>query len=357
MQRDHTCVRSVASLRVIGIGGCGINTLNGLVKSGVQGIDFVALSSDVRTLSRANVSNCLCIGQSITKGKGAGGDPAVGEQVALASQLQIKELLAGADMVFIAAGMGGGTGTGAAPLVAAMARSMGILTIAAVTTPFQFEGPYRFRRAEVGIEKLRQHVDTLLVIPNERVFEMLAGQISLRDAFGMVDEVLLQAILGVTELITTAGFINLDFATVRTVMSAGGMAIISMGKATGPDRAQLAAKQATCSPMHNATIDGARALLINITAGPDLTLHEVEQAVRIIENMVHADANVIFGTVIDECAGDELRITVIATGCERHYPYMPVTLFPRSRYVQESSSELSMPRFSLKDYKIPVFVG
>lgn len=313
MQRQPE-LENNALIRVVGVGGGGCNAVNRMIAEGVSGVDFVAINTDNQALLLSGAPTRVRIGDKLTRGLGAGGDPEQGEKAANESAEELYEVMAGSDMVFITAGMGGGTGTGAAPMVAKVAREQGALTIGVVTRPFLFEGSQRARAAEDGIEKLKEHVDTLIVIPNDRLLELTDKRVSLRESFGMADDVLRQGIQGISELITVPGLINLDFADVKTIMSQGGAALMAVGRGQGDDRAQIAAEQAISSRLLDVTIDGARGILFNMTGGPSLSLYEVNQAAAIIRETAHPDANLIFGAVIDETMGDEIRVTVVATG-------------------------------------------
>jgi cell division protein FtsZ len=313
-------LENFARIRVVGVGGGGSNAVNRMVAEKVSGVDFVAVNTDAQALLLSNAPTRVRIGEKLTRGLGSGGDPQQGEKAAQESIEDLYEVLKGSDMVFITAGMGGGTGTGAAPVAAKVAREQGSLTIGVVTRPFTFEGSKRSLVAEQGIEKLREHVDTLIVIPNDRLLELTDKRVTLTESFRMADDILRQGIQGISELITVPGLINLDFADVRTIMSEGGAALMAVGSGTGDDRARLAAEEAISSRLLDVTIDGARGILFNITGGSSMSLFEVNQAAAIIRDTAHPDANLIFGAVIDESLSDELRITVIATGFERHTP-------------------------------------
>jgi cell division protein FtsZ len=312
MQRN-TNTDSAASIRVVGVGGAGNNAVNRMIAEGVRGVDFVALNTDNQALALSDAPIRVRIGDKLTRGLGAGGYSDQGEKAAAESIDEIQSVLQGADMVFVTAGMGGGTGTGAAPIVARVAREMGALTIGVVTRPFHFEGSRRAQSADRGIQELQQHVDTLIVIPNDRLLEVTDKRMSLQESFQLADDVLRQGIQGITELITVPGLINLDFADVKTIMTQGGAALMAVGRGTGEDRARIAAEQAISSRLLDVTIDGAQGVLFNITGGTTLSLYEVNQAAEVIRETTHPDANVIFGAVIDEEMGDEVRITVIAT--------------------------------------------
>ncbi len=318
MQRAST-LESMAVIRVVGVGGGGSNAVNRMIAEGVSGVDYVVVNTDNQSLLMSDAPVRVRIGDKLTRGLGAGGVAERGEKAASETLDELHQVLQGSDMVFITAGMGGGTGTGAAPVVAKAAREQGALTIGVVTRPFLFEGSKRANSAEQGIEQLREHVDTLIVIPNDRLLELTDNRMSLTESFRMADDVLRQGIQGITELITTPGLINLDFADVRTVMTEGGSALMAVGLGTGEDRARTAAEQSISSRLLEVTIDGARGILFNITGGPGMTLFEVNQAAAIIREKAHPDANMIFGAVVDENMGDDLRITVIATGFENNH--------------------------------------
>ncbi len=304
-----------AVIKVIGIGGGGGNAVNTMIRSKLTGVDFLVANTDAQSLERSEALLKLQLGESVTKGLGAGANPEVGRRAALENQEQLKESLAGSDMVFITAGMGGGTGTGGAPVIARLAREAGALTVGVVTKPFVFEGKRRLRQAEEGINELKENVDTLIVIPNQRLLRIAAKTTTMLEAFNKADDVLLQAVRGISDLIITPGLINLDFADVRTVMAEMGLALMGSASATGENRAVEAAQKAISSPLlEEISIQGARGVLINITGGPDLGVHEINEAASMIQEEAHEDANIIFGAVIDESLTDELRITVIATG-------------------------------------------
>jgi cell division protein FtsZ len=308
---------NIACIRVVGVGGGGCNAVNRMIQEGINGVDFVAVNTDNQALLLSDAPVRVRIGEKLTRGLGAGGHPEHGEKAAEESTEDLDEVLTGSDMVFITAGMGGGTGTGAAPIIAKLAREQGALTIGVVTRPFLFEGSKRSNSAEAGIEKLKEHVDTLIVIPNDRLLELTDRRVSLKDSFRMADDVLRQGIQGISELITVPGLINLDFADVKAIMSEGGAALMAVGHGEGEERARLAAEQAISSRLLDVTIDGAQGILFNVTGGPNMSLYDVNVAAAIIRETAHPDANMIFGAVIDEAMGDEMRITVIATGFER----------------------------------------
>jgi cell division protein FtsZ len=306
-----------ARIKVVGVGGGGCNAVNRMVDEGLQGIEFITVNTDAQALVLSKAQTKVRIGDKTTRGLGAGGNPEVGCKSAEESSEELYEALKGADMVFVTAGLGGGTGTGAAPIVAQIAKEIGALTIGVVTRPFTFEGAKRIQSAEKGIATLKEHADTLIVIPNDRLLQIVDRKATLQDSFRTADDVLRQGIQGISELITVPGLINLDFADVRAIMSQGGAALMAVGRASGEDRAQKAAEEAISSKLLDITIDGAHGILFNITGGPNLSLFEVNQAAAIIKETASADVNLIFGAVIDPNMGDEIRITVIATDFDR----------------------------------------
>lgn len=307
-----------AKIRVVGVGGGGGNAVNTMIELGLRRVDFIAANTDLQALENSCAHTKIQLGQSITRGLGSGGDPEVGRRSAIEDRERMREALGGADMVFVTAGMGGGTGTGGAPIIAEIARETGALTVGVVTKPFLFEGKVRMRQADEGIQHLKRSVDTLITIPNQRLLNVVGKNTRLRDAFKKADEVLHNAVKGISDTITVPGLINVDFADVRTVMSEMGMALMGEGIAQGENRAVDAAQKAISSPLlEDISIDGARGMLVNVTAGNDLTLHEVHEAITLIQESVHPDANVIFGAVIDEDMEEDIRITVIATGIGR----------------------------------------
>lgn len=307
-------MESFARIKVVGVGGGGSNAVNRMIEEGISGIEFVAVNTDAQALLLSDAPTRVRIGDKLTRGLGAGGDPEMGKKAAEESAEDLYEVLKGSDMVFIAAGIGGGTGTGAAPIIAQIAKEIGALTIGVVTRPFTFEGAKRAQSAELGIGHLKEQVDTLIVIPNDRLLQIADKKASLHDSFKIADDVLRQGIQGISELITVPGLINLDFADVRTIMSEGGAALMAVGRASGEERARSAAEQAISSTLLDITIDGARGILFNVTGGHELSLFEVNQAAAIIKETAHPDVNLIFGAVIDPSMGDDLRVTVIATG-------------------------------------------
>lgn len=310
----------LAVIKVVGVGGGGVNAVNRMIEAGLRGVEFIAVNTDAQALLMSDADVKLDIGRDLTRGLGAGADPSKGRQAAEDHSDEIEEALKGADMVFVTAGEGGGTGTGAAPIVAKIARSLGALTIGVVTRPFSFEGKRRATQAESGIEQLREEVDTLIVIPNDKLLQMTDVQVAILDAFKAADQVLMQGVSGITDLITTPGLINLDFADVKSVMSQAGSALMGIGSARGEDRARAAAEIAISSPLLEASIDGAHGVLLSIAGGSDLGLFEVSAAAQLIEEAAHDEANIIFGTVIDDALGDEVRVTVIAAGFDGGQP-------------------------------------
>jgi cell division protein FtsZ len=308
-------------IKVIGVGGAGCNAINTMIQAGLKHVEFISANTDVQALGRAQASFKIQLGPERTRGLGAGAKPEIGKESALESRDQIRESLEGAEMVFVTAGMGGGTGTGAAPVVAGIAREMGILTVAVVTKPFQYEGHRRMSYAEEGLRELRRQVDTLLVIPNQRLLGIVDKSTPLLEAFKVADDVLRQAIQGIADVITTAGHVNVDFADVRTVMTFTGRAVMGMGVARGPNRAQEAAQKAINSPLlEDGSVTGARGVLLNITGGPNLTLHEVGEAASIIQDAADPQANIIVGQVINPEIKEDLIVTVVATGFEKDEP-------------------------------------
>jgi cell division protein FtsZ len=307
----------LAVIKVVGIGGGGVNAVNRMIEGGLRGVEFIAINTDAQTLLMSDAEVKLDIGRETTRGLGAGSDPDVGREAADEHADEIEEILKGSDMVFITAGEGGGTGTGAAPIVAEIARNIGALTIGVVTRPFGFEGRRRATQADVGISELKKAVDTLIVVPNDRLLQVSDPTTPMVDAFRMADQVLFQGVDGITSLITTPGLINLDFADVKSVMTAAGSALMGIGHGTGDDRAEQAARAAISSPLLESSIEGARGVLLSIAGPTDLTLHEVNQAADHITRVAHPDANIIFGAVVDDALGEEVRVTVIAAGFDK----------------------------------------
>ena len=315
-EHDDT-LESGVNIKVVGVGGGGNNAVNRMISTNIRGVDFVAVNTDRQALRKSEASNQIVIGEKITNGFGAGADPVIGARSAEESIDDIKDTLAGTDMVFVTAGMGGGTGTGAAPIVARVAREMGILTVGVVTKPFSFEGPRRMRQAEAGIEELSQFVDSLIVIPNERLKQVSDTRITLANAFEVADDVLRRGVQSISDLINVPGFINLDFADVTSVMANAGLAHMGVGSATGKDKAELAARAAISSPLLETSIGGARGILISISASPDVGLEDVDVATTMISNEADPDANIIFGVAFDPELEDEMRITIVATGFDK----------------------------------------
>ncbi|MFJ6698664.1 cell division protein FtsZ [Streptomyces sp. NPDC091272] len=310
----------LAVIKVIGVGGGGVNAINRMIEVGLKGVEFIAINTDAQALLMSDADVKLDVGRELTRGLGAGANPDVGRKAAEDHREEIEEVLKGADMVFVTAGEGGGTGTGGAPVVANIARSLGALTIGVVTRPFTFEGRRRANQAEDGIAQLREEVDTLIVIPNDRLLSISDRQVSVLDAFKSADQVLLSGVQGITDLITTPGLINLDFADVKSVMSEAGSALMGIGSARGDDRAVAAAEMAISSPLLEASIDGARGVLLSISGGSDLGLFEINEAAQLVSEAAHPEANIIFGAVIDDALGDEVRVTVIAAGFDGGQP-------------------------------------
>ena len=310
-------ISNTPKIKVIGVGGAGNNAVNRMIEDNVKGVTYYLMNTETGTLKRAKTKNILQIGIETTKGLGAGANENVGERAANENKEEIKNIVRGADMVFIVAGMGGGTGTGAAPVVAEIAKEMGILTIGVVTKPFTFEGKKRLSQAERGIESLKGKVDALVVIPNDKLLQIIDRKTSINDAFRMADDVLRQGVQGISDLIAVTGTVNLDFADVKTIMKDTGMAHMGIGRASGENRAEDAAKQAVQSPLLETSIEGARGVIINITGGEDLGLHEVNTAAELVQRSVDPEANIIFGTVTDPNMGEDIQITVIATGFEK----------------------------------------
>jgi cell division protein FtsZ len=308
----------LAVIKVVGIGGGGCNAVNRMIDAGLKGVEFIGVNTDAQALLMSDADVKLDVGRELTRGLGAGSDPEIGQQAAEEHREEIEEVLKGSDMVFITAGKGGGTGTGGAPIVAEVAKAAGALTIGVVTRPFTFEGRRRSVQAETGIQRLKEKVDTLIIIPNDRLLQVSDEKTSMLNAFKMADEVLLQGVQGITDLITTPGLINTDFADVKMIMTNAGSALMGIGFASGEGRAVNAARSAISSPLLEASIEGARGILLNVSGPSDLGLFEVNEAAEIISRAAHPDANIIFGAVIDDALGDEVRITVIAAGFDRY---------------------------------------
>jgi len=355
---------SFAKIRVIGIGGGGGNAINSMITDGqIQGVEFMAINTDAQALlvNQANVK--VQIGENLTRGLGSGGNPEVGRKAAEESREKIKEMLEGTDMVFLTAGMGGGTGTGATSIIAEVAKEVGALTVAVVTKPFQFEGTRRMVSAEEGIEMLKERVDTLIVIPNQRILEVIDKKLSLMEAFRVADSVLNHGVQGISDLITIPGLINVDFADVKTIMTSAGSALMGIGIGVGENRAQLAARQATSSPLLEVSMEGARGVLFNIIGGTDLSMSEVNEASKIISAAADPDANIIFGATIDENLHDQIRITVIATGFDESRKKLQQMVESQDEMQQEQQSQFGGSFQARKDeeesesiFDIPAFL-
>src|SRR5512132_3955340 len=355
-----------ARIKVIGIGGGGGNAVNRMIDAGIEGIEFLVANTDLQALKRSKAPIKIQLGSRLTKGLGAGANPNVGREAALEDTDKIIEVLEGADMVFVTTGLGGGTGTGGAPIIASLATELDALTVAVVTKPFHFEGRRRMQQAEQGLRELRECVDTVITIPNERLLHTVERDSSLADSFGVADDVLRQAVQGISDLITVPGLINLDFADVKSIMAGMGMALMGAGRARGENRAIEATQQAISSPLlEEASIDGAKGVLINITGGPDLTLFEVNAASSIIRESADDDANIIFGAVIDETLTDEMKITVIATGFDREATSVASAAAttaipaPPPRFVARPSDDLPRPMMGsprVDDLDVPTFI-
>jgi cell division protein FtsZ len=337
----------LAVIKVVGIGGGGVNAVNRMIEEGLRGVEFIAINTDAQALLMSDADVKLDVGRELTRGLGAGANPDIGAKAAEDHREEIEEVLKGADMVFVTAGEGGGTGTGGAPVVANVARSLGALTIGVVTRPFGFEGKRRATQADSGIERLRSEVDTLIVIPNDRLLSISDRHVSVLDAFKAADQVLLSGVQGITDLITTPGLINLDFADVKSVMSGAGSALMGIGSARGDDRAVAAAEMAISSPLLEASIDGAHGVLLSIQGGSDLGLFEINEAAQLVSNSAAPDANIIFGAVIDDALGDEVRVTVIAAGFDEPQDSRPragrVIVGTATRVPDSSPSSLGLP--------------
>lgn len=336
-----------AKIKVVGVGGGGSNAVNRMITAGLQGVEFVALNTDAQALQLSDAHHKLKLGERLTKGLGAGSNPEVGKDAAEESREELRKLLEGADMIFITAGMGGGTGTGAAPIVAEIAKELGALTVGVVTKPFTFEGRRRMAQAELGVNEMKDKVDTLITIPNDRLLQVVEKKTSVLEAFKVADDVLRQGVQGISDLITVPGLINLDFADVKTIMSEAGSALMGIGVSSGEHRSAEAATAAISSPLLEASIEGAKGVLLNITGGSDLGLFEVNEAAEIIAQAADPEANIIFGAVIDESMKDEVRVTVIATG------------FDGKRKVEEPKPKndgLEIKPFASDDLDIPAFL-
>ena len=315
-----------ALIKVVGVGGGGVNAVNRMIDRGLRGVEFIAINTDAQALLMSDADVKLDVGRDLTRGLGAGADPEVGRRAAEDHQEEIEQALAGADMVFVTAGEGGGTGTGGAPVVARIAKSIGALTVGIVTKPFAFEGKRRMSQAEVGVQALKDEVDTLIVVPNDRLLEISDRTISMLEAFETADHVLLAGVQGITDLITTPGLINLDFADVKSVMQDAGTALMGIGSARGADRAIKAAELAVASPLLESSIEGAQGVLLSIQGGSNLGLYEINDAAKLVEEAVHPDANIIFGAVIDDSLGDEVRVTVVAAGFDESQQHRSAAL-------------------------------
>ncbi len=336
----------LAVIKVVGIGGGGVNAVNRMIEEGLKGVEFIAINTDAQALLMSDADVKLDVGRELTRGLGAGANPEVGARAAEDHREEIEEVIKGADMVFVTAGEGGGTGTGGAPIVANVARSLGALTIGVVTRPFGFEGKRRASQAELGIERLRSEVDTLIVIPNDRLLSISDRHVSVLDAFKAADQVLLSGVQGITDLITTPGLINLDFADVKSVMSGAGSALMGIGSSRGDDRSVAAAEMAISSPLLEASIDGAHGVLLSIQGGSDLGLFEINEAAQLVSNSAAPEANIIFGAVIDDALGDEVRVTVIAAGFDESGTRRP-------RQTRAASSFAADPAPAADTYRAP----
>ncbi|RYZ09451.1 MAG: cell division protein FtsZ [Myxococcales bacterium] len=321
-----------ARIKVIGVGGSGGNAINTMIHFGLEGVEFITVNTDAQALGSNSAAEKISIGQNVTRGLGAGADPERGRKAALEDVQRLKDVVQGADMVFVTAGMGGGTGTGAAPVIAQLAREAGALTVGVVTKPFGFEGRQRARRAEQGLIALSEHVDTLITIPNEKLMMIADADMTFVEAFRKADEVLFQAVKGISDLIMLDGIVNVDFADVRTVMAGMGRALMGTGCAKGEGRARLAAEQAICSPLlDNISVEGATGVLINVVGGPDMKMREIQEAASLVQEQAHEDANIIFGASIDESMSDTLKVTVIATGFQQVDAEIPVEIAREAR--------------------------
>lgn len=347
---------NAANIRVVGVGGGGNNALNRMIEAGLRGVEFIAVNTDKQALELSKATKKIQIGEKVTKGLGAGANPEMGQASADESKAELAEALRGADMVFVTAGMGGGTGTGAAPIVAQVAKDMGILTVGVVTKPFPFEGRRRMVNAEDGVEKLKDNVDTLITIPNEKLLQVVEKKTSILDAFRMADDVLRQGVQGISDLIAVPGLVNLDFADVKTIMADTGMAHMGIGRATGENRAQEAARQAIHSPLLESSMEGAKGVLINVTGGKDLGLLEINEAAELVQNSVDPDANIIFGAVIDENLKEEVIITVIATGFQRNLLNdIPIESIVQNSTIVETDTKTHTGSF-VSDLDVPDFI-
>lgn len=329
-----------AKIKVVGVGGAGGNAINGMIEAGLKGVEFIAINTDAQDLEKSQASSRLQIGKNLTKGLGAGANPEIGLKAIMEDKDRVREVLNGADMVFVTCGMGGGTGTGAAPIIAGIAKDLGALTVGITTMPFTFEGPVRRRNAEKGIEAMRDRVDTILVIPNDRIFSIIENNTPVIAAFKAVDSILLEATRSISDLINVHGYINLDFADIRTIMAGMGDALMGSGVGVGENRAISAAEQAITSPLLDGVdIAGARGVLINITGGPTMSMHEVGEASTLVQNAVGDEANVIFGMVIDENLNEEIRVTVIATGFNKDFEKAEILQKPKEELPKDKTKE------------------
>lgn len=326
----------LAVIKVVGVGGGGVNAVNRMIERGLQGVEFIAINTDAQALLLSDADVKLDVGRDLTRGLGAGADPEVGRRAAEDHEEEIEQAIAGADMVFVTAGEGGGTGTGGAPVVARIAKSIGALTVGVVTKPFSFEGKRRMSQADVGVQALKDEVDTLIVVPNDRLLEVSDRSISMLEAFDTADRVLLAGVQGITDLITTPGLINLDFADVKSVMQDAGTALMGIGSSRGADRAIKAAELAVASPLLESSIEGAQGVLMSIQGGSNLGLYEINDAAKLVEESVHPDANVIFGAVIDDSLGDEVRVTVIAAGFDESQQRPAPAVVPQEQPVDSA---------------------
>nr|MBC7245883.1 cell division protein FtsZ [Chloroflexota bacterium] len=345
-------LENFAQIRVAGVGGGGCNAVNRMLEAGVQGVDFIAVNTDAQALMLSRAPMRVRIGEKLTRGLGSGGNPTIGAKAAEESRDELYEVLKGSDMVFITAGMGGGTGTGASPVIAEIARELGALTIGVVTRPFTFEGVQRAKAADEGIAKLKEKVHTLIVVPNDRLLQIVDKKASIETAFRVADDVLRQGVQGISEIITVPGLINVDFADVRSVMAEGGSALMGIGRASGDNRAVEAAKQAISSPLLDVTIDGAKGVLFNVCGGPSLTLFEVDEAAAVIRERADREANIRFGAVIDPSMDDEIQLTVIATGfnAEARVQAKPYAVHSRK------TIDFPVRSFESEDLDIPAFL-
>ncbi|MEI3847539.1 MULTISPECIES: cell division protein FtsZ [unclassified Microbacterium] len=354
----------LAVIKVVGVGGGGVNAVNRMIELGLRGVEFIAINTDAQALLMSDADVKLDVGRELTRGLGAGADPEVGRRAAEDHAEEIEEALRGADMVFVTAGEGGGTGTGGAPVVAKIAKSIGALTIGVVTKPFSFEGRRRQQQAETGVSRLKEEVDTLIVVPNDRLLEISDRGISMIEAFATADQVLLAGVQGITDLITTPGLINLDFADVKSVMQGAGSALMGIGSARGADRAIKAAELAVESPLLEASIEGAHGVLLSIQGGSNLGIFEINDAAQLVKEAAHPEANIIFGTVIDDTLGDEVRVTVIAAGFDGGEPQTRIEPITAARVVSTPAIPVTPAEEAAKDHRetteqapVPVSVG